>query len=846
MDIAQILAKLTLAQKVSLTCGTDFWNIPGVAEAGIPQIRVTDGPNGARGSALLGGGMVSALCVPCGSALGATWDPALVQEVGAALGQEAHTKSCRVLLAPTINLHRSPIAGRNFECYSEDPLLSGKIAAGFVRGVQSQGVAATVKHFVGNEAEFQRNSISSDIDERALRELYLKPFEIAVKEGGVWAVMTAYNRLNSTFCTESEWLLTQVLRNEWGFDGLVMTDWFGVADTVVSSAAGLDLEMPGPGRAYGPALLAAVQDGRVSETSIDAMVTRWLSFIDRVDAWNDPAPTEESVDLARHREIARRASTDSMVLLSNSGILPLDQATVKTLALIGPTAGLAHIMGGGSAELNPHYRVSPVEALQGRLGDRLVYEAGCNIDKSTRALASRELRAPNGQRGIAVDFYANQDWQGPIVFSDVRSNARLLFFGDPAPGIEGNEFSFRATTTYTAEADGAHQLAITQMGAARLIVDGAVVFDGIAEPPPRGDQFFSAASQEQLIDIELRRGQTVDLVIEYTSLHASFLFGAKLGILKPRTGTEMDQAVAAAAAADVAIVMVGTSEEWESEGHDRDTMDLPGDQDELVRRVAAANPKTIVVVNAGSPVTMPWANDVAAVLQVWLGGQEMAAAIDAVLFGDAEPAGRLPTTIPMQLEHNPTYGSFPGENDHLTYGEGLLMGYRWYDTRKLPVRFPFGHGGSYTFFKWGQATTSASTFALGHKLTVTVPLTNTGARRGAEVVQCYMRPAQGPLYRPVRELVGWAKLWLEPGETGVAEIHLDDRAFAHWDPTSADRATLDARRGASNLPVPAGAFKTQRDQPGWWIDPGEFTIEVAASVADIRQQLAVQTEGGRL
>ncbi len=842
-DIAAIVRSLTVEQKASLTAGTDFWNVAGIASCGIPAMRVTDGPNGARGSALLGGGLVSSACVPCGSALGATWDPALIEDIGALVGDEARTKGCRFLLGPTINLHRSPIAGRNFECYSEDPLLSGRIAAAFVRGVQSRGVAATVKHFVGNEAEFERNSISSDIDERTLRELYLRPFEIAVGEGGVLAVMTAYNRLNGKFCTEQRSLLTDMLRDQWGFDGIVMTDWFGVAGTVASSDAGLDLEMPGPARAFGTALAEAVRDGRVPEATLDAMVMRWLSVIDRLDAWNDPPPIETSIDRPEHRALARRAATDSIVLLHNNGILPIDDNGTSTIALIGPMASVAHVMGGGSAQLTPHYRMTPAEVLGDRLGHRLTMAHGCTIDRSARAAEGRQLRTATGEFGVTVDFFANQHWQGEAAYTTVRPSTRLLFFDDPVPGINGNEFSFRATTTFTANADGVHHLALTQLGRARVLVDGHVVIDGITDPPPAGDEFFGLAGREMRAPVPMQRGQSVELTIESSTIGAAFFYGVKLGVVAPATGHDIDDAVAAAVAADIAVVMVGTSDEWESEGHDRSEMDLPGDQDELVRRIAAANPNTVVVVNAGAPVTMPWADEVAAVLYVWLGGQEMAGAIDAVLFGDAEPAGRLPVTMPLELEHNPTFGTFPGENDHLRYGEGLLMGYRHYDTRHLPTRFPFGHGGSYTSFTWSDATLSSETFAIGDRLRITLPVTNTGTRRGAEVVQCYVQPARGPLYRPARELVGWAKLWLEPGETATATIELDARSFAHWDPTSNERAFLRERsRSAPHAVAPA----SPRDTPGWWIDAGTYTIELARSVVDVQRRLTIDVVGGRI
>ena len=842
-DIAALVQSLTVEQKASLTAGTDFWNVAGISSHGIPAIRVTDGPNGARGSALLGGGLVSSACVPCGSALGATWDPILIEDIGALVGDEARTKGCRFLLGPTINLHRSPIAGRNFECYSEDPLLSGRIAAAFVRGVQSRGVAATVKHFVGNEAEFERNTISSDIDERAMRELYLRPFEIAVREGRVLAVMTAYNRVNSTFCTEQRSLLTDVLRDQWGFDGIVMTDWFGAADTVASSGAGLDLEMPGPGRAFGPTLADAVRAGRVPEAALDAIVTRWLGVIDRLDAWNDPPPIETSIDRPEHRLLARRAATDSIVLLRNNAILPIDDTRHPSIALIGPTAGVAHMMGGGSAQLTPHYRITPAEVLGDRLGPRLTLARGCTIDRSARPAEGRQLRTATGEFGVAVDFFANQHWHGEPTVSTVRPSTRLLFFDDPVPGISGNDFSFRATTTFTATADGVHHLTLTQLGRARVLVDGHTLIDGITDPPPAGDEFFGLAGREMRAPVNMRRGESVEVTIESNTIGAAFFYGVKLGVVPPASDHDIDDAVAAATAADIAVVMVGTSDEWESEGHDRADMDLPGDQDELVRRVAAANPNTVVVVNAGAPVTMPWADDVAAILYVWLGGQEMAGALDAVLFGDAEPAGRLPVTMPLELEHNPTFGTFPGENDHLPYGEGLLMGYRHYDTRHLPVRYPFGHGGSYTSFAWGDVTLSCEQFAIGDSGRVTMPVTNTGTRRGAEVVQCYVRPARGPLSRPARELVGWAKLWLDPGETATAIIELDARSFAHWDPTSSERQHLRERtRTAPHAVSPA----SPRDVPGWWIDAGAYTIEMARSVADVQRRVSINVAGGRI
>lgn len=838
-SIEDIVGELTIEEKASLTAGEDFWNIPGIERLGVPAIRVTDGPNGARGSALLGTGTVTAVCAPSGSALGATWDPALVEEVGAVIGEEAGTKSSRFLLAPTINLHRSPIAGRNFECYSEDPLLSGRIAAGFVRGVQSQGVAATAKHFVGNEAEHERASMSSDIDERTLRELYLRPFELAVTEGGLLAVMTGYNRLNGHFCTEDETLLTTILRDEWGFEGIVMTDWFGIAGTETSAAAGLDLEMPGPSRAYGAALAEAVADGRVPEERLDDIVRRWLGVIDRLGAWDDGPPTEESIDQPEHRAVACRAATDAMVLLANDGVLPLEDTDELRVALIGPRAERVHMMGGGSAQLRPHHRTSVLDVLRDRLGDRLRFEPGCRIDQTTQEISGPVLTTPDGGTGVLVEFWNGESIDGEPLASLVQTDTRVMFMGAPVDGVDDTH-SFRASTTFTPTTSGPHVLTFVEVAPSTLLVDGEAVLEPV-DDLARGSEVLGMASIEREVPIELVAGEPVELVAEHRARGAGFLSMAKIGLRPVDADDMVGDAVAAAEVADVAVVLASTSEEWESEGHDRDTMDLPGDQDELIRRVAAANPRTVVLVNTGAPVTMPWADVVAAVVQVWLGGQEMAPAIDAVLFGDAEPAGRLPTTVPLRLEHNPTYGSFPGENDHHRYGEGLLVGYRWYDTRKLPVRYPFGHGASYTTFEWGDATLSATELPEDGAITVEVPVTNIGDRRGAEVVQCYLAPPSGGLHRPDRELAGFAKLWLDPGETAIATIELDARAFAHWDPTG--DAELAARLADSMMNTRGG---DRHPDPGWWVDAGTYGLELGASVSDLRQRLDVTATEWRL
>ncbi len=816
-DLDALVAGLSTQEQAALTAGADMWTVPAVGK--VPAIRMTDGPNGARGAALLGTGRVTALCVPCGSSLGATWDPVLVEEIGEVLGEEARTKGARVLLAPTINLHRHPLGGRGFECYAEDPLLSGAVAAGFVRGVQSKGVAATAKHLVANEAEFERTTLSSVVSERALRELYLVPFEAAIREGGLLAVMTAYNRVNGRWCSEDRGLLTDWLREEIGFTGVVMTDWYAAGSTRAAALAGLGLQMPGGDRFFGAPLASAVESGEVPAAVLAAAARRWVGLVDALDAWDDVPVVEQSVELPAHREVARRAAAGGTVLLLNDGTLPLSGA--GSIALIGPLAARAHLMGGGSAQLKPHRSPSLYDVLAPRYGDRLVHERGCDIDRTVRPLAVSGV----------LELFAGRAWVGPPVEVLAQSDLQQLWFGSPSPDLDEDDFSFRTTATMRVHDTGTHTFTLVQAGRARVLVDGVVVLDGITDPPPGGQEFFGLGSREVSAPVELVAGSEVVVVVEWTSTGSVLLHGAKVGHRPPTDGREIERAVSAARAADVAVVVVGTTEEWESEGHDRETLALPGEQDDLVRAVAAANPRTVVLVCAGAPVALPWAEHVAAVLLPWLGGQEMAHALDDVLHGRAEPAGRLPVTFPLRLEHTPAFGSYPGENDEVVYAEDLLVGYRWYDTRHLPVAFPFGHGGSYTTFAWGPGSLSQQAFSPGDVVTVRVEVTNTGHRPGSEVVQVYVRPHASRLLRPRSELKGFAKVSLEAGESRTVEVVLTDRSFACWDPGSPDRERWRADLGDGSV-VPAVQGPTPRTVPGWYVDPGRYDVVLARSVAD--------------
>jgi beta-glucosidase len=813
-----LLDAMTLEEQVALLAGADFWTTVPIDRLGIPAIKVSDGPNGARGGGTLVGG-VKAASFPVGIALASTWNTALVEQIGQALAAEARSKGARVLLAPTVNIHRSTLNGRNFECYSEDPFLTARLAVAYIEGLQSRGVSATIKHFVGNESEFERMTISSEIGERALREIYLPPFEAAVKEAGTWAIMSSYNRLNGTYVSERADILIDLLKREWGFDGLVMSDWFATHSTAAAQNGGLDLEMPGPARFRGAKLVAAVAAGEVSPEAVRESARRVLRLIGRVGAFDDPViPAEQARDLPEHRALIRRAGAEGVVLLKNDGILPLDKASIGTLALLGPNAKIAQIMGGGSAQLNAHYRVTPYEGIAAQAGEQveLADAPGCTNFKLLPALSAARVVAAGGQPGFTIEYFNSADLSGDVVFSKHTPDSELMWFGEVAPGVSPASFSARLTTRLTPAEDGEHQFGLVSAGLSRLYVDGALVVDNWSDWRP-GDNFFGSANSEKIGSIELRAGKPYDVTVTYSSPTPAQ--GSELGIRALRIGAHrplgdqaIDQAVRLAAAADVALLFVGLNGEWDTEGSDRANMDLAGRQDELIAKVAAANPRTVVVLQTGGPITMPWLDQVPAVLQAWYPGQEAGNAIADVLFGAVNPAGRLPQTFPARLEDHPAYGNYPGENGKVTYAEGVFVGYRSYEQRGIATLFPFGFGLSYTSFGYGNLRLSAEQIGPGDILTVSVDVTNTGERAGQEVVQLYVRDAEASVARPPKELKGFAKVELAPGATTTVSLALDRRALAYWDET----------------------------QHAWVAEAGAFEVLVGASSQDIRARADFQ------
>ena len=830
IDIDAALAALSLDDKCQLVAGETTWRTRPFPDAGVPQLKMSDGPNGVRGEGH-GGAGTPGVVVPAGITLGATWDPDLVGEIGSLIGTESIRKGAHIVLGPTVNLHRTPVGGRTFECYSEDPELTGALASAYVRGVQSHDVAVTVKHFIANDTEIERMTVDVDVDERTLRELYLRPFERTVNDAHPWGIMSSYNKLAGEHAAQNRRLLTDILRDEWGFDGFVVSDWYGVHDAAPAANAGLSLEMPGPVRIYGDKLVAAVERGEVDEAQVDRLVRDLLLLANRTRADERSADADEqSVDDPSERSLTRRAAIAGTVLLRNEPIarsdapgpvLPIDASTLRRIAVIGPNADIDRCMGGGSASLTPFGHRTLLSAITDRIGPgtstdaEVVYEVGVRIDRLTPVVRKGQLVSPTGERGLRVSYVNGSDWTGPVVLEQPTPTTLVRFFGSVPEGVDPRSFSARIEGAYLPDVTGPHTIGVVTTGPMAVAVDtGNGLEEVLADRDsslPRSEEFFGYGSIEVTHTIDCTAGVAVPIDIGFAGSSGNGFAAIRVGVRPPEPADLMDRAVAAAADADLAIVVVGTNDEWETEGHDRTTMDLPGRQDELVRRVVAANANTAVIVNAGSPVTMDWADPddpgaAPAILTSFFAGQEQAEALVDVLLGVADPGGRLPTTIPKRLADHPAYLHHRPDHDSTgagtqRYGEGLFIGYRSYDARSLGTRFPFGHGLSFGAAEWGEPTPSATTIAVDGGVSVTLPVTATGDRDATVVVQGYVAPIAPSAVRPPKELKAWTKLVVPSGTTTAATLEFGADAFHHWDTSTAS----------------------------WMVEPGEYDIVIASS-----------------
>lgn len=661
-DVQSILAQMTLEEKAALCTGASKWTTTPIERLGVPEMIVSDGPHGVRRVTdlhAIAKDSLPATCFPTASCLASTWDVDLLDKMGQALAEECIALNVDVLLGPGVNMKRSPLGGRNFEYFSEDPLLAGEMAASFVNGVQSKGVGTSLKHYAANNQEFQRFSISAEIDERTLREIYLPAFEKVVKQAQPWTVMCSYNKVNGTFASEHHYLLNEILKDEWGFEGLVVSDWGAIRNRVAALKAGLDWEMPGPQERRVREVVEAVRSGELDEAVLDESVRRILGIVFKASQ----TVKKGTFDAEAHHELARQIAAEGMVLLKNNGLLPLKEQ--QHIAVIGRSAENAHFQGGGSSHINPTRVAMPFRELQARAG-----------------------------------------------------NAELTY----------------------------------------------------AEGYP-GDNTF----RQELID----------------------------------------QAATLAQAAEVALLYIALPTYKESEGYDRKDLDLTEQQVALIQAVASVQPNTVVVLNNGAPVAMSaWIDSVAAVLEGWMMGQAGGAALADILFGRVNPSGKLAETFPLKLADTPAHLNWPGEAGQVRYGEGLFIGYRYYDAKQMPVLFPFGYGLSYTSFAYSNPKVSAQTFKDVDGLTVMVDVTNTGRLAGKEIVQVYVHDKSAGLVRPEKELKGFAKVELAPGETKTVSIPLDFRAFAFYHP------------------------KHKR----WISEAGDFELLIGASAADLRCRLTATLE----
>ncbi len=810
-QISELLSQMTLEEKVFLLSGDDTWHTHPIPRLNIPSLTMSDGPHGLRARQPDVGRKASATTAfPTGIALASTWNPTLIEKVGEALAEETLAMGCDILLGPNVNIIRTPLAGRNFETYSEDPHLAGKIGAAWVRGVQRKMVGASLKHFACNNQETERDRGSSEVDERTLREIYLAAFETIVRQAQPWTVMCSYNRINGVYASQNHFLLTQILRNEWGFLGAVISDWGANHTTVESVRAGLDLEMPGPAKYYGRLLVEAVNNWQIPIEDVDRAASRILRLVllsGRLSGYRPARPRPAgSVNTREHTVLARQVAEEAIVLLKNtSGILPLNPRRLRTLAVIGPNAADLSLGGGGSSFVDPPYRITPLEGLRKALGKRaqVDYAKGCYRGSIPTLLRAQFLKPPRGSgRGLWAEYFPNHDLSGEPSLAEVEPCLDFWWFSrGPAENIP-DEFSARYTGVLIAPATGAFDLILTNTGIARLFLDGRMIIDSQQSAPSPGLLFYRTQAR-----VDLEAGREYNLRAEFVKPDRSPI--ARLRLEYRQIPLESEQTLIAQAAdlagrADAAVVVVGMPEGYETEGSDRPDMNLPGRQDELVQSVAQANPNTIVVINGSAPVEMPWIEQTAAVLHAFYPGMEGGAALARILTGQVNPSGKLTLTLPRRYADNPTSINYPGGR-RVFYGERIYVGYRYYDHKEIEPLFPFGHGLSYTTFEYSSLKLPSKIYP-GETIPVSLILRNTGSLAGQEIVQLYVQDLHSSVDRPPKELKAFAKVLLEPGESQTVHFELTRRDLSYYDV----------------------------DRQDWVAEPGEFRLLAGSSSRDIR------------
>jgi beta-glucosidase len=794
--IDSLLQNMTLEEKLEQLSGMESgFDTKENLRLKIPALHMTDGPVGVRTG--------KATAFPSGVALASSWDTTLLNQVGVALGEEANAKGLNYLLGPCINIHRFPLGGRNFESYGEDPYLASRLAVAYIRGVQSQNVLASVKHFACNNQEWERNHVDVKISDRALNEIFLPAFKAAVQEAGVWTVMCAYNKVNGHYCSENETLLTDILKKEWGFTGFVVSDWGATHSTIGAANAGLDLEMPN-GTYFGNELLKAVKEKKVGMDVIDDKVRRVIrvKFEAGLFDKNDVSPITSAVNSKEHQQLALNAAEKGIILLKNQGnLLPLDQNKITSIAIIGPNATIARTGGGGSSHVDPFYAVSPLEGIRNLLPKDFIinYAQGEKLGDFITPIDSDYFSVNYGNtisKGLLGEYFDNPNLEGKPVFTKIDKNIDFEFGeGSPTSQMKKDSFSIRWTGKLTSPSTNTYTLTTLSDDGIRVYLDNKLIINDWSNHPPITNS----------ADVQLKANHPYDIKIEYyenvggASVHLGWEIPLKV------KNERIDNAVNVAKKSDVAILFTGYSDEYETEGEDRKGgFHLPGTQDELISAVVKANPRTIIVLNSGTPVSIDkWINEVPSFLLTAYPGEEGSNAIANILFGTVNPSGKLPYSFIASEKQTPAFNGYKDKNLEAHYDEGIFIGYRYLDKNKLLPSFSFGYGLSYTTFSYQNLLVKELP---GQQFLVSLEIINTGKIKGDEIAQVYVKEYSSLVERPEKELKGFKRVSLSPGEKQTIEMKSDKKAFSY--------------------------YNEQTKQ--WATDPGKFEIMVGSSSADIK------------
>ena len=804
-----ILQQMTTNEKISLLSGKGVYNTQNIDRLGLSQLELWDGPNGVRSNS-----NEQATAFPVGISMGATWNVELINELGIALGKESRAFGVEVLLGPTMNIIRTPLNGRTFETFSEDPYFNGEMASAYINGLQSEHVGSSVKHYIANNQEIRRMDVSANISERALREIYLPAYEKVISKSQPYTFMAAYNKINGVHATEQKYIMNDILRKEFGFEGVLLSDWGGVKSTVPSLKASLDLEMPGPGKYYEKPLRKALKKGLVKEIEIDNAALRMIKLILKTSMGKSYNKSDVMVE---NKRIAKKVAEESIVLLKNeNSILPLNANSIQTLAVIGPNANRSVIQGGGSARVTPAYSITPLQGIIENAAMNNIevqYEKGVENHPSVPLMEKISLRTTKDskEKGLKAEYYRSYN------FSDTpyktETDEELRIFGILDQDIFG---SVLWTGEFIAEKNGQYRFSSNPgLGKARIYIDGKKislnekgppVFGGVLPSAKIGSIFLKAGSYPIRIEYSAKPNFLLSFILKIVMPAMSDMLNKfrflEIGCRLPEP--DISSAVTLARNTDAVIIVVGSADNYETEGEDRPSMKLTGKQDKLIESILNVNDNTVVVMNTGSPIEMPWVSSCPAILQVWLPGQEGGNAISNILFGNVNPSGKLPVTFPIALEDNPSYKYYPG-NDEVEYSEGVYVGYRYYDTKNVAPLFPFGHGLSYTEFEYSNFNCPIEVSSLKN-VELKFIIKNVGKTQGQEVVQCYVRDVESRLERPIKELKAFYKLNLLPGESKTVNLSLDKTSFSFFD-----------------------------DQINKWIvEPGKFEIMIGSSSKDIR------------